>query len=57
MSKCDYCVFYNYDDVTGEYVCDANIDEDDIERMMYKGTKDCPFFRDGDEYKTVRHQI
>ena len=57
MSKCDYCAFYGYDENADEYFCDANVDEDDLERMMYKHEKDCPYFRDGDEYKTVRHQI
>ena len=57
MAKCETCAFYDYDEYAGEYFCEANIDEDDMERMMFKKTADCPYYRDGDEYKTVRHQM
>ncbi len=57
MSQCDSCAFYDYDEYAGEYFCEANIDEDDMERMMFKKYANCPYYRDGDEYKTVRHQM
>lgn len=58
MSQCDNCIFYNYDDITQDYFCDCDIDEDELIRMS-TGPKDkgCPYFRDGDEYGIVRHQI
>ena len=31
--------------------------KDDYGRLMSNGFKGCPYYRDGDEYKVVRHQI
>jgi hypothetical protein len=45
------------DEMTGEAVCDLNLDEDELIRFSQSKSKDCPFYRDGDEYKTVRHQM
>lgn len=53
---CEECAFYVYDDEYGEYICDAELDEDELVRMM-EGGRECPFYREGDEYKMVRHQI
>ena len=33
------------------------LDEDDYARMLERGGKECPYWRDGDEYKVVRHQM
>lgn len=34
------------------------MDEDDYYRLMTGGQRtSCPYFRDGDEYKVVRHQM
>ena len=57
MKNCDTCLFYNFDEDYGEMVCDADMDEDDYARMLERGTVDCPFWRDGDEYSVVRHQM
>ena len=40
-----------------EYVCDVNMDEDDYGRLVSKGFTECPYYKDGDEYKVVRHQM
>ena len=57
MNNCDTCVFAYIDEVTGEAVCDLNLDEDEIIRASQRQYKECPYYKDGDEYKTVRHQI
>ena len=58
MSQCDSCLFYEYDEQSQEYFCDCDMDEDELLQLMsVKRSKDCPYYRDGDEYKTVRHQI
>ncbi|MBO4241860.1 MAG: hypothetical protein IKT14_08425 [Clostridiales bacterium] len=57
MADCDKCMFYNYDEITDGYYCDANIDEDEFERLQTRRNKDCPFFRPYDEYQVVKHQI
>jgi hypothetical protein len=46
-----------YDDETEEYICDINMDEDDYSRLVSNHFKECPYFKDGDEYKVVRHQM
>ena len=55
--SCDTCAYFAYDDDTEEYVCDMDIDEDDYVRLMQNKFKGCPYYKDGDEYKVVRHQI
>ena len=32
--RCDECLYYVFDDDYQEYVCDANMDEDDYARML-----------------------
>lgn len=55
--NCETCVFYDYDEEYDEYYCSADMDEDDYARLMMDEKGQCPFWRDGDEYKVVRHQI
>ena len=54
---CDTCCYLVYDDEMEEYVCDVNMDEDDYGRLMQTSFKECPYYKDGDEYKVVRHQM
>ena len=56
MSLCESCAYYTYDEEYEEYVCDVNMDEDDMFRLISSGYKECPFWRNGDEYDTVKHQ-
>jgi hypothetical protein len=46
-----------YDEEYEEYICDCAMDEDDYYRIMYGQQKSCPFYRNGDEYAVVRHQM
>ena len=55
--SCDYCNNLVYDEETEEYVCDVNMDEDDMARFVQSSYKRCPFYRSGDEYRVVRHQM
>ena len=55
-NSCDYCAYYAYDEEYDCYFCDMNLDEDEMARFMTKTLSECPYFRDGDEYKTVRKQ-
>ncbi|MCR5746816.1 MAG: DUF6472 family protein [Lachnospiraceae bacterium] len=64
MNQCDQCVYYSYDEEYDEYLCSADMDEDDYARLMggmgisgASNRNSCPCFRDGDEYKVVRHQM
>ena len=56
-SICEQCAYFAYDEDYEEYVCEADMDEDDYGRLVSRGFSSCPFFRDGDEYKVVRHQM
>ena len=56
-ASCDYCAYFAYDEDIEEYVCDVNMDEDDYGRLMQTSFKECPYYKDGDEYKVVRHQM
>lgn len=57
MTSCDTCLFYVYDEEYDDYYCDVDMDEDDVARMMQSVAENCPFYRNGDEYETVRHQM
>lgn len=57
MSQCETCVYYIYDEDYEEYVCEADMDEDDYGRLMERGQSACRYYRDGDEYRVVRHQM
>lgn len=41
---CDFCAYNEYD-------------EDDMARFVQSSYKRCPFYRSGDEYRVVRHQM
>lgn len=55
-SNCEYCAYYSYDEVEDWYTCEMNLDEDDMVRFLSGHTKECPYFRDGDEYAIARKQ-
>ncbi|WP_185752547.1 DUF6472 family protein [Butyrivibrio sp. AE2032] len=57
MSDCATCQYSYTDEYTGEVICDLDLDEDELIRLSQLKCKDCPFYKDGDEYKTVRHQM
>ena len=46
-----------YDEETETYYCDVNLDEDEYYRFLTSNVKECPYYRSGDEYKIVRHQM
>ncbi len=54
---CDECAYFEYDEDDEQYYCSVNMDEDDYAKVLGESFKVCPYFRDGDEYKVVRHQM
>ena len=50
-------VTWKYDEDDEAYYCSVNMDEDDMARFMQSSYKECPYYRSGDEYKVVRHQM
>ena len=54
-TSCDYCANYVYDEESESYYCDVNLDEDEYYRFISTEYKECPYYRNGDEYRVVRH--
>lgn len=54
---CDNCTHNAYDDEMEEDYCSVYLDEDEMAHFMSGKYKSCPYFKDGDEYKIVRHQM
>ena len=57
VSNCETCVNYVYDDEDECYVCDMNLDEDDMVRFLTGTFDNCPYYQLDDEYRIVRHQM
>ncbi|MCR5592470.1 MAG: DUF6472 family protein [Saccharofermentans sp.] len=58
MASCETCQYAYIDEYTGEPVCDLDLDEDEVIRLSHRRTKECPYYKNGDEYQTtVKHQL
>lgn len=55
-SNCETCEFFDWDEDIGDYICTADIDEDDMYRLTENPHARCPFYKYYDEYKSVRKQ-
>lgn len=53
---CETCEFARIDEETGDLICDALLDEDDMVDFFTGGNGRCRFYRFYDEYKTVQKQ-
>lgn len=56
-AACEYCGNYVYDEEFGYYVCDVDLDEDEMSRFMSDTFYNCPYFQMNDEYRIVRKQM
>ena len=57
VSNCEMCNNFVYDEDYECYVCDMNLDEDDMVRFLKGDTASCPYYQSNDEYAVVRHQM
>ena len=57
MNCCDMCLYYQYDEEEEYYICEINLDEDEMYKFITGNTKECPYYRSNDEYEVVRHQM
>lgn len=57
MSNCETCVNYVYDEDYECYICEQDLDEDEMGKFLSSSFDDCPYYRLDDEYKIVRHQM
>ncbi len=55
--SCESCMHYIYDEEYDCYICQVNLDEDDMTRFLSNSVMNCPHFQFNDEYKIVRKQI
>ena len=55
--NCEDCMHYAYDDEYESYVCEMDLDQDEMEQFLRGTFKSCPFYEPGDEYKIVRKQM
>ena len=56
MDKCESCVYYSYDEDYDDYICEMDLDEDEMVRFLTNQSSHCPYWRPGDEYLTARKQ-
>mgnify|MGYP007089117483 CR=1 FL=1 len=55
--KCENCVYYSYDEEYDDYICEMDLDEDEMARFLADEYRDCPYYVPGDEYLVVRKQM
>ena len=56
-TSCESCAFYTYDEEYGYYVCEADLDEDEMSAFLRGSDFSCAFYQPGDEYLVVRKQM
>ena len=56
-NNCENCAYYLYDEDYECYVCDMDLDEDEMAHFMMGNFSHCPYFQLYDEYKIVRKQM
>ena len=57
QTSCDMCAYLMYDEEYEDYVCDVNMDEDEMSRLYSDSHYACPYYKNGDEYRVVRKQM
>ena len=57
VGRCEDCEFYDYDEDYDSYVCQMNLDEDEMVSFLSGNTRHCNYYRYYDEYKSVHKQI
>lgn len=57
QTSCESCSNYVYDEDYGYYICEADLDEDDMARFLSSQEFACPYYQLNDEYRIVRKQM
>ena len=55
-NQCDMCNNLVYDEDEEDYICEVDMDEDDMARLYSGHSPACPYFQSNDEYEVVKHQ-
>lgn len=53
---CECCVYYDFNEETGQYECRLSLDEDEMSSFLSGNTGECRFFNFYDEYSVVKKQ-
>ena len=56
-TSCDTCRNYVYDEDYEYYVCEMDLDEDEMAAFLSNQRFVCPYYQTDDEYKIVRKQM
>ncbi len=56
-SNCESCTNFVYDDEEECFICEVDLDEDEMVRFLQDSFKECPYYSLDDEYKIVRKQM
>lgn len=56
QTVCELCTYYRFDEDSESYVCDVDLDEDDMGRFLSGTTRECAYFQLYDEYRVVQKQ-
>lgn len=60
--KCESCVYYSYDEEYDDYICEIDLDEDEMVRFLTARADSCPYWRPEtstsppEAIKTIRHR-
>ncbi|NLA76535.1 MAG: hypothetical protein GX851_01670 [Clostridiales bacterium] len=52
-NNCEYCFNYVYDEEYDCYICQADLDMDELERFTLGRNQSCPYYTINDEYKAI----
>lgn len=55
--SCETCSNYVYDEDYGYYVCEADLDEDEMAAFLGSRKFECPYYHMNDEYLIARKQM
>ena len=55
--NCESCMYYTYDEYYECYVCDMDLDEDEMIRFLRGDSGGCAHYQYADEYRVVRKQM
>ena len=56
-TNCECCSNYVFDEDYECYVCEMDLDEDEMARFMTGRFLECPYFQMDGEYRIVRKQM
>ena len=57
VTNCETCINFVYDEDYECYVCEMDLDEDEMSRFLSSSFDNCPYYQLNDEYKIVRKQM